>query len=121
MLWHAADYSLLIVQDHVLIRCHELGITLDMIRGAMREFPLTAATVRLVEELRAAGSRLAIISDANTYYIREILDASGVSDHFPPASVFTNPGEVDDLGRLRVRPFQEPGNPHGCPRCPAHL
>ena len=72
--------------------------------------------VRLARKL---GYWMAIISDANSYFIEHILKSYNIEDCFD--SIHTNPAFFENDGRLRVRPFHSPESPHECCRCPVNL
>lgn len=59
------------------------------------------------------------MSDANSYFIKEILERHGLQEYF--SQVHTNPAHVDDSGALRVLPFHPKDTPHGCKLCPLNM
>ena len=59
------------------------------------------------------------MSDANSYFIREILERHDLQEYF--SQVHTNPAHVDDRGALRVLPFHPEDTPHGCKLCPGNM
>ena len=59
-----------------------------------------------------------IASDANTFYIKEILRNFNILHHFE--RIYTNAGNVKD-GKLTLTRYVPPDSCHGCSRCPANL
>lgn len=61
------------------------------------------------------------MSDANLFYIETILQHLGISEYF--TEINTNPGFVDDEGKLRILPYVDFVNsPHGCKNvCPPNM
>jgi pyridoxal phosphate phosphatase PHOSPHO2 len=85
--------------------------------------PLSFARHRQAARLvQARGVDQRILSDANEYYIRAILDAKGLADGVF-SSVITNRGAFDGPdGRLTINPFHPlDASSHGCPHCPSNL
>lgn len=61
------------------------------------------------------------MSDANTFFIETILDHLGMKDWF--SEINTNPGYVNEEGRLRISPLHDFINsPHRCTNpCPPNM
>eukprot|EP01018_Ginkgo_biloba_P031636 Gb_03862 [translate_table: standard] len=63
---------------------------------------------------------LRIVSDANTFSIKTILESHDLLQYF--SEITTNPAEVDENGRLRISPFHPFTSPaHGCSLCPPNM
>ena len=86
--------------------------------AALSAIPITDGARRAVQAACAAGAEQRILSDANSHYIATVLAAHGHADAF--TRIETNPAEFAD-GRLRVRPHQPDGAPHGSALCPPNL
>lgn len=63
---------------------------------------------------------LRIVSDANMFFIETILKHLGIREYF--SEINTNPGYVDEEGRLRILPYHDFNKaPHGCSLCPPNM
>lgn len=63
---------------------------------------------------------LRIVSDANMFFIETILKHHGLIEYF--TEINTNPGFVDDEGRLRIFPYHDfTTSSHGCGLCPPNM
>lgn len=100
---------------------HEHGVTAADVRAALRGVPVLEHVPRAVRAAAAAGARQVIVSDANTVYIEDALEAlADVRDALE--AIVTNPAHYDGDGRLRIAPrHAATAPPHGCPLCPANL
>ncbi|KAK9814809.1 hypothetical protein WJX72_011889 [[Myrmecia] bisecta] len=107
------------LMDAALGAAHaEHHATAASIRAACARTPLHQAMHEVV--LAAAGAAhcdLAIVSDANTVFIHEILSAHQLTECF--REVHTNPAVFNGEGALRVQPYH--GEPPGCKHCPPNL
>ena len=81
--------------------------------------PVQPEMIDAVRLARKLGYWMAIVSDANSYFIGHILKSYGIEDCFD--SIHTNPAFFEIDGRLRVRPFHSAESPHECCRCPVNL
>lgn len=95
------------------------GHTPQAIRAALVGVPILSGALSAFHAAKAAGAEQRILSDANTVYISSILEGRGLAADV--STVETNPAAFDDAGRLRIRPHQPAGLPHGCALCPANL
>jgi pyridoxal phosphate phosphatase PHOSPHO2 len=100
---------------------HERGLSRTQIEECLARI---ATDSKMLDAARLAAStphvELRILSDANTEFIRTILEAHSLQHAFKV--VATNPAEWDDEGCLRVRRFHDPSRvPHGCTLCPKNL
>uniref|UniRef100_W8BJD3 Putative phosphatase phospho2 n=1 Tax=Ceratitis capitata TaxID=7213 RepID=W8BJD3_CERCA len=90
----------------VFRRVHQQCCSPQTIRDKIRCIPEVPGFVRLLKRLHQATENkydLIIISDSNTIFIQEWLDAHGLANCFE--SIFTNPAHFDDDGLLHVRPY----------------
>ena len=110
------------LMDDVAARLHAAGHGEAALAAAVRALPVHASMPAAVRAAAGAGARVAVVSDANTFYISTWLDHAGLAAELPPAAVFTNPAAFDADGRLRIQPFVPRGGaPHGCARCPPNM
>ncbi|XP_017472468.1 PREDICTED: probable phosphatase phospho2 [Rhagoletis zephyria] len=90
----------------VFRRLHKLCYSPQSIREKIRCIPEVPGFVRLLKRLHQAPEKkydLIIISDSNTIFITEWLEAHGLANCFE--SIFTNPAHFDSDGLLHVRPY----------------
>jgi len=105
--------------DMSLGRLHEAGHKREPITRALSSIPMASGSIQSLSSLSQAGAICAIISDANTVFIDEILKAYKCRHYFTDDNIHTNPAHYDDSERLRVRYYHS--DPHGCVRCPRNL
>ncbi|KAL6888934.1 hypothetical protein ACP4OV_009960 [Aristida adscensionis] len=110
--------------DTMMGELHEQGKTIEDVRAALRTVPLSPDVAAAVKSAYALGCELRILSDANAFFIRTILDHHGLAAFF--SGLDTNPAHVDAAGRLRIGPFHEfrgDAAGHGCtlPTCPPNM
>ncbi|CAM9796073.1 unnamed protein product [Choristocarpus tenellus] len=67
-----------------------------------------------------AGAEQAIVSDANTVFIEQVLSHHGLRPLFTKG-IHTNSGAFKEDGRLDIGPHWAKESPHGCPRCPPNM
>jgi pyridoxal phosphate phosphatase PHOSPHO2 len=61
-----------------------------------------------------------VVSDANTFFIETILKHFGIRECF--SEINTNPGYVDEEGRLKILPYHDLNKPpHQCNLCPPNM
>nr|XP_061807184.1 probable phosphatase phospho1 [Nerophis lumbriciformis] len=103
--------------QQILAYMAEQGVSRDAIRSAVESIPPTPGTLALLQFLqsRQPDFELAVISDANMYFIDTWLKHTGVRHIF--RRVFTNPASFDDGDRLVLLPFHS----HSCTRCPDNM
>jgi len=82
---------------------HQNGVTPDEIRKLIRSLPFMTEVTQMMDVLKSQSSEIIIISDANSVFISELLDAANLTSYI--TKVFTNPAYFDDAGKLRVQPF----------------
>ncbi|KAI7816528.1 phosphatase phospho-type [Gamsiella multidivaricata] len=106
------------LQDMLLGRLYDRGITRQDLERILREVPFTPEMIAALRAMKSQGAELCIISDANTFYIDTILKAHGIDQLF--TKIITNPAHFDSVGRLRITRFHGlDKEPHGCP-LPCH-
>ena len=94
------------------------GITIDQISQTLATIPFNQNTCRLLEYLSSKGVTMMIASDANTFYINEILRNFSIAQYFE--RIYTNQGAVVD-GKLSVSRYISSDACHGCDLCPPNL
>ncbi|XP_021717918.1 inorganic pyrophosphatase 2-like [Chenopodium quinoa] len=109
------------IMDTLMKEMHKQGITIDDIVQVLKRVPIHPRVVPAIISAHAAGCDLRIVSDANTFFIETVLDHLGVKDYF--SEINTNPGYVDQEGRLRILPLHDfTKSPHGCSNpCPPNM
>ncbi|KAM7253888.1 hypothetical protein ACFE04_031570 [Oxalis oulophora] len=109
------------VMDKMMMEIHAQGKTIEDISAVLRRIPIHPRIVPAIKEARALGCELRILSDANTFFIEVILEHLGLRECF--SEINTNPGFVDEEGRLRISPYVDFNNcSHGCPNpCPPNM
>ena len=112
------------LMDEVAGMLHGAGATPAHYDAALQTVSLWAGFGDTLRSLSASGGLLAVISDANTVYIRHGLTRLGVD--LPDGLLLTNPASFSPAGRLSISPHAS--TPHGCPRkherralCPPNL
>uniref|UniRef100_A0A803M647 WPP domain-containing protein n=1 Tax=Chenopodium quinoa TaxID=63459 RepID=A0A803M647_CHEQI len=108
-------------EDTLMKEMHVNGVTTNDIVEVLKRTPIHPRIVPAIKAAHAAGCELRIVSDANTFFIETILDHLGLSDYF--SEINTNPGYVDEEGRLRILPHHDfTKSPHGCCNpCPPNM
>ncbi|KAJ6430688.1 hypothetical protein OIU84_021972 [Salix udensis] len=110
----------------------ELGFT-ELFNQLLHTMPWNSLMDRMMKELHskwknhgrhcrahALGCELRIVSDANMFFIETILKHLGLKDYF--SEINTNPGFVDEAGRLRISPCHDfTQSSHGCSLCPPNM
>ncbi|XP_021732785.1 inorganic pyrophosphatase 2-like [Chenopodium quinoa] len=109
------------MMDTLMKEMHVNGVTTNDIVEVLKRTPIHPRIVPAIKAAHAAGCELRIVSDANTFFIETILDHLGLSDYF--SEINTNPGYVDEEGRLRILPHHDfTKSPHGCCNpCPPNM
>mmetsp|Transcript_37317 Transcript_37317/g.72868 ORF Transcript_37317/g.72868 Transcript_37317/m.72868 type:complete len:244 (-) Transcript_37317:131-862(-) len=95
--------------DEAMGSLHEDGVSLDSIRSCMEAIEIDEGIKASVLRATSQGGDVRVLSDANTLFIDWILKANGLSDSV--SRIVSNPAEVEDSGRLRVRPFHTSPHP----------
>ncbi|CAL9699667.1 unnamed protein product [Knipowitschia caucasica] len=101
----------------VLAYMSERGVTKDSIQSAVEKIAPTPGLLVLLQFLQnhQRDFELAVVSDANMYFIQTWLERAGVSHLF--RKIFTNPASFDASGKLVLLPFHS----HSCQRCPDNM
>nr|KAJ0214378.1 hypothetical protein LSAT_V11C400195150 [Lactuca sativa] len=94
---------------------HLQGKTIEDIKQVLHHVPIHPRVVPAIKAAYALGCDLRVVSDANTFFIETILKHLGIRECF--SEINTNPGFVDDEGKLRILPFHD----HGCNLCPPNM
>ncbi|PRQ45527.1 putative inorganic diphosphatase [Rosa chinensis] len=99
---------------------HSRGKTIEDIVEVLRTTPIHHRIVAAIKAAHALGCDLRIVSDANVFFIETILKHLGLEECF--SEINTNPGYVDEEGRVRISPFCDfTSSPHGCSLCPPNM
>ncbi|XP_019739174.1 probable phosphatase phospho1 [Hippocampus comes] len=103
--------------QQILAYMAERGVSRDAIRSAVESIPPAPGALALLHFLQGhqRDFELAVVSDANMYFIDTWLKCAGVRHLF--RKIFTNPASFDAGGRLVLLPFHA----HSCPRCPDNM
>ncbi|MCO5568215.1 hypothetical protein L7F22_021911 [Adiantum nelumboides] len=108
------------MMDAVMETLHAQGKSIQEIEEALRSIPLQPEKISAIKLAHALGCELHIVSDANCFFIKTILDKYNVTHLF--SEIHTNPASVDVNGRLHIKPFHPKCEaPHGCPLCPPNM
>jgi len=108
------------LMDRIMAQLHSNGVTVDHIADCLKRLPFPPPIVSAIKSAHALGCDLRIISDANTFSIRTILQHHALFHCF--SQIHTNPAFLDNQGRLRVTPFHHSTHsPHSCPLCPPNM
>lgn len=101
----------------VLAYMAEEGVSQASIQSAVEEIPPSPGLLSLFEFLQSNQKHfeLAVVSDANMFFIETWLEHAGVRPLF--RKIFTNPASFDATGRLVLLPFHS----HLCSRCPDNM
>lgn len=108
--------------DRMMKEMHEKGVTINEIEEVLKRTPMHNRIIPAIKSAYDAGCDLRILSDANRFYIETILKHHGMEDYF--SEIHTNPGYVDEDGRLRIFPHHDYNTtPHGCDciLCPPNM
>ncbi|OAY53132.1 inorganic pyrophosphatase 1 [Manihot esculenta] len=108
------------LMDRMMKELHSQGITIEHIVEVLKRIPIHPRIVPAIKSAHALGCELRIVSDANMFFIETILNHLGLRDCF--SEINTNPGFVDEEGRLRIFPYHDfTQSSHGCSRCPPNM
>ncbi|MBA0703021.1 hypothetical protein Goari_026977 [Gossypium aridum] len=97
---------------------HSKGTRIEDIAAVLKRSPIHPRIVEAIKSAHALGCDLKNMSDANTFFIETILEHHGLKECF--LEINTNPGFVDQQGRLRIFPHHDfTKSSHGCqhPSC----
>ncbi|CAH1422756.1 unnamed protein product [Lactuca virosa] len=108
------------LMDKMMEELHSQGKTIHDIEQVLNRVPIHPRVVPAIKAAYASGCDLRVVSDANTFYIETILKHLGIRECF--SEINTNPGFVDDEGKLRILPFHDfHKSEHGCNLCPPNM
>jgi len=103
-----------------MMEIHSNGKTIQEIEKVLQRIPIHHRIIPAIKSAYALGCDLRIVSDANTVFIETILKHLGISECF--TEINTNPGYVDQEGRLKVMPYHDFNKAsHGCTLCPPNM
>ncbi|TYG68335.1 hypothetical protein ES288_D05G146000v1 [Gossypium darwinii] len=97
---------------------HSKGTRIEDIAAVLKRSPIHPRIVEAIKSAHALGCDLKNVSDANTFFIETILEHHGLKECF--LEINTNPGFVDQQGKLRIFPHHDfTKSSHGCqhPSC----
>ena len=97
---------------------HADGITVEQISKSLSSIPFNPKTATLIKYLSSKGVTLMIASDANTFYIDEILRNFEIRQYF--TRIYSNKGIIKD-GKLIISRYVPADACHGCDQCPPNL
>ncbi|CAI8611967.1 unnamed protein product [Vicia faba] len=108
------------LMDRMMMELHCNGKTIEDIVEVLKRVPIHPRMIPAIKAANALGCDLRIVSDANTFFIETILNNLGIRECF--SEINTNPGYVDEQGRLRVLPYHHLNQtPHRCNLCPINM
>ncbi|KAI5080837.1 hypothetical protein GOP47_0004578 [Adiantum capillus-veneris] len=108
------------MMDALMEALHAHGNSIQEVEEALRRIPLQPEKITAIKLAHALGCELRIVSDANSFFIKTILDEYNVTHLFK--EIHTNPASIDVTGRLHIKPFHPKCEaPHGCPLCPPNM
>nr|XP_010915327.1 inorganic pyrophosphatase 1 [Elaeis guineensis] len=106
--------------DRMMGELHSQGKTIEEISNSLKKAPLSPHTIAAIKSAHSLGCELRIVSDANLFFIETILNHHGLVGYF--SEINTNPGYVDEKGRLRIFPYHDfTTSSHGCCLCPPNM
>ncbi len=71
--------------------------------SVLDNIPFVPGLPECIVELKRLGAELIVVSDANSYFIRHVLQHHKLLKHF--SEIFSNPGYVDSKGQLIISPY----------------
>ena len=99
------------------------GINRQQLSDCLHGIPFFEETFQSLRMAKEIGAKVIILSDANDYYIAEIMKHNNL-DHFIDQTI-TNFSTFESLENgsevLRIKPYQNPSTPHSCHNCPINL
>ncbi|KAF9110501.1 hypothetical protein BGX27_006266 [Mortierella sp. AM989] len=102
------------LQQRLLGELFDRGISREDIERALSHIPFAPEMIEALKLMKAQGSELYILSDANTVYIETVLKTYNIDHLF--TEIITNPAKFDRTGRLNVVRFHGlDKEPHCCP------
>lgn len=108
------------MMDKMMAELHLRGKSVEDIEEVLKRIPIHPRVVPAIKAAHALGCDLRVLSDANLFYIETILKHLGIRECF--SEINTNPGFVDEEGKLRILPFHDFHTfSHGCTLCPPNM
>ncbi|KAK6264197.1 Phosphatase PHOSPHO-type - like 3 [Theobroma cacao] len=109
------------LMDRMMKELHSQGTKIEDIKAVLKRTPIHPRIIQAIKSAYALGCDLKIVSDANAFFIETILKHHGLREYF--SEINTNPGFVDEEGRLRIFPHHDfTQSPHGCHHpCPPNM
>ncbi|KAJ8774066.1 hypothetical protein K2173_009497 [Erythroxylum novogranatense] len=108
------------LMDRLMREIHTQGKTIEDVEEVLKRIPIHPRVVPAIKSAHAMGCELRIVSDANVFFIETILKHLGLRDYF--SEINTNPGFVDEEGRLRISPYHDfTVSSHSCGLCPPNM
>ena len=105
------------LMDNMLVKAQKQGITLEQLKKALEIIPMNTHVVQLFQKIKSKNGYIAILSDANTFYIKTILEFYNLESYVD--RIITNPSYVDEFGKYRIRRHTQ--MEHECQKCPINL
>ncbi|KAJ0986476.1 hypothetical protein J5N97_004832 [Dioscorea zingiberensis] len=107
------------LMDRMMKELHSQGKTSEDIVECLRRVHLDTHIISAIKSAYALGCDLRVVSDANLLFIETILKHHELLECF--SEINTNPCYVDEDGRLRILPYNDPNTSHGCSLCPPNM
>ncbi|OWM63432.1 hypothetical protein CDL15_Pgr022177 [Punica granatum] len=108
------------LMDQMMSEIHSLGKSIGDIADCLRKALLHPRIASAIRSAHSAGCDLRILSDANMFFIKTILEHNGLMDCF--SMIYTNPSFINESGRLRILPYHDFNKSiHGCNTCPPNM
>ncbi|XP_002527424.3 inorganic pyrophosphatase 2 [Ricinus communis] len=108
------------LMDRMTKELHSQGKTIEDMVEVLKRIPIHPRVIPAIKSAHALGCELRIVSDANVFFIETILKHLGLRDYF--SEINTNPGFVDDEGKLRIFPYYDfTQSSHGCSLCQPNM
>ncbi|KAF9427160.1 hypothetical protein BGZ76_002444 [Entomortierella beljakovae] len=102
------------LQQRLLGELFDRGIAREDIEKTLSHIPFAPEMIEALKLMKAQGSELYILSDANTVYIETVLKTCNIDHLF--TGIITNPAAFDERGRLNVVRYHGLDiEPHKCP------
>jgi pyridoxal phosphate phosphatase PHOSPHO2 len=102
------------LMNHLYHQLHSHGIRPDQIKETISKLPMSEHVVNTLKFLKdQIKADIFIVSDANTFFIEELLRLKGLRECID--GIITNPAFFDEHGRLHIERMTKPSDPpHGC-------
>ncbi|XVF86789.1 hypothetical protein PTKIN_Ptkin18bG0070800 [Pterospermum kingtungense] len=109
------------LMDRMMSELYSQGTKMEDIVAVLKRTPIHPRIIQAIKSAHSLGCDLKIVSDANVFFIDTILEHHGLRECF--SEINTNPGFVDEQGRLRIFPHHDfTKSPHGCHNpCPPNM